>query len=134
MNSGSSNGSLRWTGSAGRKWDGNNLISFYPVRNVQRHKVINSAVPTTPAQSSGGRRGFLTLPRRLIQTDPLPKTVTLVHFLHHRFVVGQHHCLKFTKIIKVGNQSSKGRIQGGDAGREVRLAGKESSYDFVGFQ
>ena len=59
----------------------------------------------------------------------LPRPVTpssLMHFLHHRFVVGQHHCPKFTEIIEVGSQSSKGRVQGGDTGGEVRLARKES--------
>src|SRR6266404_8605387 len=75
--------------------------------------------------AEGGGDSDIASPPK-IQTVPLPKTVTLVHFLHHRFVVGQHHCTKLTKIIQVGNQSSKSRIQGGDAGREVRLGGKES--------
>jgi hypothetical protein len=30
-----------------------------------------------------------------------------VHFLRHRFVVGQHHYTKLDKIIQVGNQGSK---------------------------
>lgn len=57
-----------------------------------------------------------------------------VQFLHHDFVVGQHHGSKMDKLLarQPGDEIGKRGIQGSNTIRETELVIEEASYRFAG--